>query len=138
MKTTFNTETLQMMNLFEKITRARVKDTFNYKDRIVFVLETGQLKKALGTNSENVPKLEKALNSKIKIMEYNPNILTFIKNLMYPLKILEMKEEDQIIIIKGPDQKTKGLMIGSKAQNLRTYEEITKKYFPNLKEIKVV
>ena len=55
-----------------------------------------------------------------------------------PLKILEAKNEDDIVTLTGPDQKTKGLMIGAKAANLRMYEKIVQKYYPQLKEIKVV
>lgn len=138
MKNIYNTELLGIMNMFEKITRSRLKDCIEYKEKLMFIVQPGQLRYALGKQSINVKKIEDALNKKIKIMEYNEDLCTFIRNLMYPLKIVEMKEENNIVTIKGPDQKTKGLMIGSKAQNLRAYEVIAKKYFPRLEEIKVI
>lgn len=137
MKTKYDTELLGIISLFEKITRSRLKDVLYMKERLVFILEKGELGKALGKQKGNIKKLEDAFNKKIKLVEYNPDLLTFIRNLMYPLKILSMKEEEGIVTIKGPDAKTKGLMIGSKAQNLRLYESVTQKYFPDLKEIKV-
>lgn len=128
---------LQLFKVFEKITRASLKNCFPFKDKMIFVVEEGQLKKALGKNKENVEKVEKAINRKIKIVEFSSDVLVFTKNVFMPLKILEMSNDDGIITIKGPDQKTKGLMIGAKAQNLRLYEEIVQTYF-DIKEIKVI
>lgn len=131
-------ETLRTISLFEKITRASVKDCFMYKERLTFVVGQGQLMKALGKNREKLLKLEKLLNRRIKIVEFSDDKFRFITNLLYPLKILEISEDENgIVIIKGPDQKTKGLMIGARAQNLRATEEVVRKYFECV-EIKVV
>jgi N utilization substance protein A len=138
MKTVYDVELLKLMKLFEDLTRARVKDCFHNKEKLVFVVQEGELMKALGKDRANLKRLEEKLNRNIKIVEFNPDLLIFIKNLMYPLRFLEISNDDGIVTIKGPDTKTKGLMIGARAQNLRNYEEITKKYFDNLKEIKVI
>lgn len=138
MKIKYDVQILSTMALFEKITHARLKDCFDNRDKLTFVVQEGQIGKALGKQRVNLKKLEDTFKRKIKIVEFNSDILTFIKNLMFPLRILEIKREEDIIIIKGPDTKTKGLMIGAQAQNLRNYEEVTKKYFPELKEIKIV
>ncbi|MGV8162629.1 MAG: NusA-like transcription termination signal-binding factor [Candidatus Nanoarchaeia archaeon] len=138
MKTIFDVEILKLMKLFEDLTRARVKDCFHNKEKLVFVVEEGELMKALGKERQNLKRLEEKLNRNIKIVEFNPDLLIFIKNLMYPLRVSDMSIDDGVVTIKGPDTKTKGLMIGARAQNLRNYEEITKKYFDELKEIKVI
>lgn len=138
MKTKYDVELIGLINLFEKVTRANVKDCFYNRERLVFIVENGEMGKALGKNKGNILKLEQTMNRKIKIVEFNPDILQFIRNLMFPLKILDISEQDGIVTIKGPDIKTKGLMIGARAQNLRNYEEITRKFFDNLKEIKVI
>jgi transcription antitermination factor NusA-like protein len=78
------------------------------------------------------------LNKKIKIIEFNSNMLQFIVNLLYPYRIQDIKQDGNLVTITGTDTKTKGLIIGARAQNLRAYEEIVKKYFPELEEIKVV
>jgi transcription termination/antitermination protein NusA len=138
MKTVFDVELLKLIKLFEDVTRARVKDCFNNKDKLVFVVQEGELMRALGKDRSNIKKFEEKLNRNIKIVEFNPDLLIFIKNLMYPLRMLEITNNDGVVTIKGADTKTKGLMIGARAQNLRNYEEITRKYFDNLKEIKVI
>lgn len=130
-------ETMRLINLFEQVTSARVKDCITYKERMTFIVEEGNLWRALGKNRANLLKLERLLKQKIKIVEYRPDKLQFIVNLLYPLKIVDMKDEEGVVTIKGPDTKTKGLMIGSRAQNLRATEEIVRMYF-DCEEIKVI
>ena len=130
-------ETMRLISLFEQVTGARVKDCVTFKDRLTFIVEEGQLWRALGKNRANLLKLEGLLKQRIKIVEYRPEKLQFIVNLLHPLKIVDMREEDGVVTIKGPDTKTKGLMIGARAQNLRALEGIVRMYF-DCDEIKVV
>lgn len=129
---------LQFIELFEKVSRAKTKDCFLFQDKICFMVPKGHLHKALGPNKKNITKLESLTKRRIKIIEYNDDVLQFIVNVLAPLKVVEIKNEEGIVTITGPDQKTKGLMIGAKAQNLRGYEQIVQKYFPDIKELKVV
>ncbi len=139
MRTKFDVELLGLMKVFEDLTRARVKDCFYNKEKLVFVVEPGELMRALGKDRNNVTRLEERLKKPIKIVEFNEDMLQFIKNVMYPLRMLDIAYDGAgIVTIKGTDAKTKGLMIGARAQNLRNFEEIVKKYFDELKEIKVV
>ena len=138
MKTKYDVELLKTMALFENMTGAKLKDCFVNKERLIFVIEQGDMGKALGKHKGNIQRIEESLNRKIKIIEFNPDVLTFVRNLMFPLRILEMGQDEGIITVKGPDAKTKGLMIGARAQNLRNYEEIVRKYFEGIKEIKVI
>jgi len=138
MKTKYDVESLQLMTLFEKITKSKLKDCFTSKDKLYFIVQFGEFRRALGQNKENIQKLVKATNRNIKIVEFNPNVLEFTKNIMYPLRMEDIQMIEGVITIKGTDTKTKGLMIGARAQNLRNYESIIQKYFEEIKEIKVV
>jgi N utilization substance protein A len=133
-----DSDLMRLMSLFEKITRTELKECFTFKDKITFMVQPGQMKKALGKNKENLLKLEKLMNKQIRIIEFDDEMLQFIKNLIAPLKVVKITEEDGVVTIVGPDTKTKGLMIGSKAKNLRDTEKIVQKYFPHLQEIKVI
>ena len=131
-------QTLQWMNLFEKVTHSRLKDFFMHNEKMFFVVEKGNLQRALGPQKKNVTKLEKLLKRKIKIREYTTDELRFITNVFAPLRVVNIKNEDGIVTITGPDQKTKGLMIGARAANLRMYESIVQKFFPDIKELKII
>jgi len=139
-KQVFDTNTLQTISIFEKIAKVSCKDYYEHKDRIYFIIDTGKLMKALGDNGINVKLLSDKLGKPIKVAEYNPDIKLFIRNLIHPLKVQEMdfNEEEKIITLKSDDMRTKGLIIGAKAQNLRFFEKIVQKYFKDIKELKVV
>jgi len=125
--------------LFESITRTTLKDCFENQNKMLFIVMPGQIKKALGKENKNIKLIEVKIAQKIKIVEFSNNVLNFVTNLIYPLRINDISiDEEGIVIIKGKDMKTNGLIIGSRAQNLRNTESIAKKYFPQVKEIKVI
>ena len=137
-KIVYDQDTLQKMTLFESITKSKLKDFFDdeVQGRLVFIVSPGNLWKALGKGSVNIKKLEKSFGRKIKIVEYNADVITFIKNMAHPLKIHDVSEEDGIVTIKHEDMQTKGLLIGKNARNLRNMETNIRRYF-EVKEIKV-
>ncbi|MBR9693431.1 NusA-like transcription termination signal-binding factor [Candidatus Woesearchaeota archaeon] len=140
-KQVFDTEILQVIGHFEKMTGVKVKDYYDHNDRLHFVIETGGLMRALGKDGANVKKLSTQLNRRLKISEYNPDVKLFIRNMIHPLKVSKTEVDDPepgTITLYDDDVKTKGLIIGAKAQNLRFYERVVQKYFPDVKEIKVV
>lgn len=134
----FDVSTIKYMSLFETLTRAKPKDCFfDSNGHLVFVIQQGNMSKAIGRHGSNVKKLERTLKKKIKIVEFNRNLLKFISSLIAPVKAKEIKIQDKTVIITPQDLKTRGLLIGKSAKNLRNFENITKKYF-DIKEIRVI
>ena len=95
-----------------------------------------RISRAIGKNGENVRKLEKLLNRKIKIVEFNPEVTRFVQNLIYPYKVREVREDGKIITIVTSEHRSRGMIIGRNAVSLREYESIVKRYF-DIDEIKV-
>ena len=134
----YDGDSLQKMRGFEQLTRSRLKDFVETDTKLFYIVEKGFLQKALGGKDKiNVTKLEDAFKKKVKIIEFNPDVIRFTINVLSPLKVVDIKEEEGIITITGSDLKTKGLMIGARAGNLRLSEKIVQKYFPDIKELKV-
>lgn len=139
LKVKYDVQDLQIIAHFEKMTKSRLKDYLVFNEKAFFIVEKGGLQKALGPDKKHVTKLEELLKKKIKMIEYTADESRFIKNVFSPLKVVKLeKDNENVVTITGPDQKTKGLMIGAKAQNLRMYEQIIQKYYPEVKEIKIV
>lgn len=115
--------------LFESLTGARLRDCFIDSEIIIFVVEAGELFKAVGRNGIFVRRLEQLLKSHIKIAEYADDAEVFIQNLFYPAKVKEILKENNVYTIIPLDLHSRGLMIGRNAQNLRNYERIVKRYF---------
>ena len=128
---------IKFISMFESLTRASVKDCFMQDDRIVFIVRENQIGLALGKGGSNIRRLEGVFKKKIKIAEFSPDLLQFIRNLEYPLEIKEITEKEGIVTITPPDSRTRGYLIGRAAVNLRNVEEIVKRYF-EVKSIRVI
>ena len=138
-KRVLDTELIQTVNEFERMTHARVKDIFEHQNKIVLVVDQGDARKAVGPEGKTLHRAEEKLAKKFKIVEFNPDILIFIKHALLPLRATKIEPTGEgVITVTGPDEKTRGLMIGAKAQNLRFTEKVVQQYFPELKEIKVI
>lgn len=132
-----NLELIQYINLFEKITRTKVKNCFYHKDRLVFVVEEGQGRKAVGKKAYNVQKITKLINKKIKIVEYNQDPVKFINSFASPIVIDSTDLSDNVINLKVKTAKDKGLLIGRNGQNLENIKKIMDYYF-KIKDVKIL
>jgi N utilization substance protein A len=129
---------MKFISLFESMTHAKLKDCFIQNEKVIFMVQEGDIAKALGKHGINIQKLEKLLNKKIKIIEFSTDILRFVKNVVHPLQVKEIHEKEGVIVIIPPDTKTRGYLIGRGAVNLRNTESIVKRYYPGIQEIKVM
>jgi transcription termination/antitermination protein NusA len=136
-KIIYDASVLATMKTFENMTRAAIKDCIVEEERIIFVVLEGELKKALGKGAENIKKLGEKFKKKAKVVEFSTNMLTLIKNFIHPLKVENMTEQDNVVVLESTDTKVKGLLIGRAAKNLRALENNIRRYYPDLKEIKV-
>lgn len=133
-----NLETIQFINFFEKLTRTRVKDCFFENEKLIFIVNPGQARKAVGKNGVNAKKFSEKTNKRIKIIEFNPNPVLFIKSLISPIKPESIEKEDKIINIKVNSTKEKGLLIGRNSKNLENLKKLVKKYFGDIEDIKII
>jgi transcription termination/antitermination protein NusA len=116
------------INIFEKISRAKVKDCFEEEGVLVFVVQQGEARKAIGKGGETVKKLSDKFRKKLKIIEFNNDPKIFIRNLLFPLKPkVELKEDHLVIVSK--DNKEKGQIFGREKSRLKKLQAIVKKYF---------
>ena len=132
----YDANTMEFMSLFETLTRASVKDCFESDGQLVFIVNKGEIGKAIGKKAVNVKKLEGLLKKKIKIIEFSDEMLEFVKNIVQPCKVKDIAEEEGSVTITAEDSYNRGLLIGRAAVNLRGYEKIVKRFFP-IKELKV-
>lgn len=127
---------MKIIPIFESVTGAKLKDCI-LNERLIFIVEENEIGKAIGKRGINIKRLENMLKKKIRVVEFNPDVLQFIKNMLYPLQTTNIENNDDIITITGPDTKTKALIIGRNKQNLNNLIAIVKRYF-DIKDINVV
>jgi NusA-like KH domain protein len=137
LKISYDANLMHFMSVFGSVTNAELKDAFyDQHQNLTFVVQENELGKALGKKGFRLHMVEKALNRKIKIVEFNPDVLNFVRNVIYPLQTVKMELQDATIIMEAADSRTRGLLIGRAATNLRNYEFIVKRYF-DIAELKV-
>jgi N utilization substance protein A len=136
-KIVLDTNTLQTIVLFEQMTGAHVRDCVPGDEQVVFIVHEGEIAKAIGRGGQHVRNLEYKLKKRVKVVEYSTDIIQFAKNVVAPLELKEAKLEDTTLFLAAKDLKTRGLLIGRGASNLRLFEAIVQRYFP-IKEIRVI
>lgn len=134
----YTNETIQFMNLFETITRAKLKDCFFVEDRLVFIAMPGEMSKAIGKQGANVKKMQDIIKKQIKIVEFNDDPVLFIRNYIYPIQVNDIKLENGIVNIYSTSRQDKGIIIGRDSKNLNNLKEILKRYFSEVQDIKVI
>jgi len=131
-----DSQAIKLINLFQTLTRANIKDCINQANKIIFVVQPGEIAKAIGSKGINVKNLERALKKRVKITEFSQDCKTFISNLIHPLKVSDIEEKEGIFTLKSEDSKTRGALIGKVGSNLRDLEEVIKRYF-DIKKLRV-
>ena len=135
-KIKYDAELIKLIAFFESMTGAKVKDCIS-DDRLLFVVEENNMGKAIGKYGANVKKLESALNKRVKLAEFSNDAVQFIKNLVYPAAVEEIRNEDGVITIRGRDAGTRAMLIGRDRQNINSITDVVKRYF-DIREIKVI
>ena len=129
---------MKFMSVFESLTHAKLKDCIQQPERLVFVVQQGEMGKALGRNGSNIRRLESLIKKNIKIVEFSEDIKQFITSYIYPIRVQRIDEQDSIITITGSDTRTKGLLIGRDAKNLSALKDAVSRFFSHIQDIKVV
>ena len=126
-----------LSSLMERTTKARVKDCFTDEEgTIFFVVASGEIGKAIGKGASNIKRLQQELQRKIRVIEYSDNVAEFIKNIIYPLRVQLITEEQDAIVIKETNKKAKSLLIGRQGKNLKLINRAVKRFFN--REVKVI
>lgn len=136
-KVILDQEMFGLSSLMERLTGTRVKDCFKDDEgSIYFVVARGFLGKAVGKGGVNIKKVEKNLGRKVRVIEYRDNPVDFVKNIIYPLKVEEISEEEDAVVIRDSNRKTKSTLIGRGGKRLQLINRAVKRFFS--KEVKIV
>ena len=127
---------MKIITLFESMTGAKVKDCIS-DENLLFIMEENEMGRAIGKNGANIKKMENALKKKIRLAEFSSDVLQFVKNMIYPIEVLDIGQENGVITIHGKDMNAKAMLIGRERKNINHLGSIVKRYF-DIKEIKVL
>ncbi|MFP3166030.1 MAG: NusA-like transcription termination signal-binding factor [Nitrososphaeria archaeon] len=113
-------------------------DKFN---RIIVVVKKDDIAKAIGKEGSNVSYIKKTIRKDIVIVGYSDDLAEFVKGMVGENVNLSVKESSspnggKTVIIQVP-QEQKGLVFGTKGQNIEKIKLLLKRYF-DVSYVKVV
>ena len=123
----FDNDTIRLMNLFENITGAPVKDCLidNENGIVYFVIQENKVGVAIGKNGTAVKKAERMIGKSIKLFEFAKDATEFVKKLIPQATSVKIRNEDDKIIVEiKVDKKDKAMVIGRDARNLKLFKEL--------------
>jgi N utilization substance protein A len=136
---TFTEDTLRYINLFEAVTKTRVKDCMETEEKLVFVVEPGQANRAVGKAGENVIRLKNQTGKNIQVIEYADDPEKFIRNVFYNYNVQNVVIENRGNVVHATvtvDPKVKGRAIGKNGRNLKIARDIVNRHH-NVQSISV-
>ncbi len=120
---------IEKINLFENITKSKVKDLIEKEEKFIFIVDKGELIKALGRKGKNIKTLENLMHKRLKVVEFNDDPLKFVKSFIYPIQPVFLALNNNEVEIKVEDRKSKGLLIGRESKNLNELNSLVKDYY---------
>ncbi|MEM4311685.1 MAG: NusA-like transcription termination signal-binding factor [Nitrososphaerales archaeon] len=142
-KIKLNTDELNMMSLFQTVTNVTARDCIidTKMNRIIFVVNKGEMGLAIGKDGMVIKQVEKLLDRSIELVEYSDNPEEFIKNCLNPKFVLEVRLSERLdkskIAVVVVDQKKKGAILGKGGKNAEKARLLARRYF-NIQNIQIV
>ncbi len=129
MRIKLDPDAIAYSSLLEKIAHVQVKDCFQDEDTLFYIVPQAQVGKALGKGAVNLKKLQERFNKRIKVIGYADNVEAFVKNAIHPLQVESITLQDNAVVIKDSNKKTKGLLIGREGKNLAALNRAVQRFF---------
>ena len=129
------TDQIRLMSLFQNITKATARDCLDdeKQNRIIFVVNEGQMGLAIGKGGSNIKSLQNILKRNVELIEHFDDPIKFLKNILNPKLVNEVKVDTksdgslQAIVIV--DHGKKGLVVGREGRNAEKARLFAKRYF---------
>jgi N utilization substance protein A len=113
---------------FQRLTQTTARDvTITNDSGVVFVINQGDMGRAIGKKGTNIRQATKILNKEVHVVEYSEDPVKFISNAMHPLRpkniIIEEKNSKRVAKV-SVEKRDRASAIGSKGRNIQKLKRI--------------
>lgn len=136
-KIKYDSDLMKIIQIFESATGARLKDAILNDNSLMFIVQEGDMGRAIGKNGSNIRKIESLLKKNIKVTEFSSDISKFAGNLMMPLHAKNIEVSEGILSIYCNDTRTRAMLIGRERSNVNFITGILRRYF-EVKKVRVL
>jgi len=134
-KIKLTSDELRLMSLFQNVTNAMARDCIvdNRMDRVIFVVNKGQMGLAIGKGGTTIKQLQNVVTKKVELVEYSDDAPEFIGKVLNSEMIQEIQISErtdgtrQAIVIVDP--RKKGVVVGKEGRNAEKARLLAKRYF---------
>ena len=126
---------LRLMSLFQSVTSATARDCIvdERMDRVIFVVNKGQMGLAIGKGGSTIKQLQNVVAKKIELVEFSEDPAEFIRNMLNADMVNDVRLSDrpdgskQAVVTV--DQRKKGAVVGREGRNAEKARLLAKRYF---------
>jgi N utilization substance protein A len=135
MEIKLTSDELRLMSLFQSITSATARDCIvdEKMDRVIFVVNKGQMGLAIGKGGSTIKQLQNVVARKIELVEYSDDPAEFVRNMLNADMVNDVRISDrgdgtrQAVVTV--DQRKKGAVVGREGRNAEKARLLAKRYF---------
>ena len=126
---------LRLISLFQSITSATARDCIvdDKMDRVIFVVNKGQMGLAIGKGGSTIKQLQNMVAKKIELVEYSDDAAEFIRNMLNADMINDVRISERADGTKQAvvtvDPRKKGAVVGREGRNAEKARLLAKRYF---------
>lgn len=135
MEIKLTSDELRLMSLFQSVTSATARDCIvdEKMDRVIFVVNKGQMGLAIGKGGSTIKQLQNVVAKKIELVEFSDDPAEFIRNMLNADMVNDVRISDRSDGTKQAvvtvDQRKKGAVVGREGRNAEKARLLAKRYF---------
>ncbi|HVD21119.1 MAG TPA: NusA-like transcription termination signal-binding factor, partial [Nitrososphaera sp.] len=126
---------LRLMSLFQSITSATARDCIvdDKMDRVIFVVNKGQMGLAIGKGGSTIKQLQNMVAKKIELVEFSYDPAEFVRNMLNAdmindVRISERSDGTKQAVVTV-DPRKKGAVVGREGRNAEKARLLARRYF---------
>jgi|TARA_B100000315_G_scaffold4771_1_gene4829 N utilization substance protein A len=126
---------LGLISLFQNITGATARDCVidNKLDRVIFIINKGEMGLAIGKNGASINKTQKMVGKDVELVEYSDDPKKFIINALNSKFIMDVRLSEKVdgtkIAVVMVDHNRKGAIVGRNGKNAEKARLLCRRYF---------
>jgi transcription termination/antitermination protein NusA len=123
------------MSIFQNISGATAKDCVidTKVERVIFVVNRGEMGLAIGRSGETIKKVQKAIGKSVELVEWSEDPTQFVMNSLNPQLVNEIrvseKPDGSKIVTVVVNEKKKGAVLGKGGRNAEKARLLAKRYY---------
>jgi N utilization substance protein A len=133
-------ETVQFINLASKYSGASIRDCVVEDDRVIFIVEKGQLGVAIGSKAKNLEKLRLLFKKSVKFVEFDEDKTRFVQNLCKPYDVKKVSfegNEDASVARIEVNPRDKSKLIGKGGRNINMIRKMAQRHH-RIKDVQII